>query len=177
MLFIQAVTFVYTKAVRNAPAANVRRAVKFLPVEFDKADITDEILFNRAELFQTPDGLKNQRNKTYILGDDAFFVGKFAKEYFGDRVYVLRSENGYEVLYTDKKERGYVKSKFTLSNGQSGRIVYNERYSNWDCPWLYFLTTFTFVCADKAAFRRKIFYIKEPDFTFKDMKQLRYNGF
>lgn len=177
MLFIQEVIFEYTKAVRNAPSANVRRAVKFLPVEFNKADITDEILFNRAKLFQAPDGLKKHQNKTCIYGEDAFFAGKFAKEYFGDRVYVRRAENGYEILYTDKKQRGWIKSKFTLSDGQSGRIVYNDRYSNWDCPWLYYLITFTFVCADKSAFKPKLFYIKEPDFTFGDMKPLRYSGY
>ncbi len=46
MLFVQEIVLVYTKAVRNANAANVRRSVRFLPVEFDKADITDEFLFN-----------------------------------------------------------------------------------------------------------------------------------
>lgn len=177
MLYIQAVVLTYTKAVRNSSSANVRRALKFLPVEFDKADITDEILFNLVNLFQTPDGLREQRNKTRIFGEDAFFVGKFAKEYFGDRVYVRRAENGYEILYTDKKQRGYIKSKFTLSNGQSGRIVYNERYSSWDSPWIYHLITFNFVCADKSAFKPKMFFIKEPDFTFTDMKPLRYNGY
>lgn len=177
MLFIQEIVLQYTKAARNSNAANVRRAVRFVPVEFDKADITDEILFNKVALYQAPDGMHGPYGKTKILGEDAFFVGKFAKEYFGDRVYVRRSENGYEILYTDKKQRGYIKSKFTLTEGKSGRIVYNDRSGGWECPWIYYLITFNFVCADKSAFKPKIFYIKEPDFTFKDMKPLRYNGY
>ncbi len=179
MLFIQEVVLLYTKAVRNSNAANVRRAVKFLPVEFDKSGITDEILFNKVNLFQTPEGLKEQRNAVKIYGENALFTGRFS-DFFGYRVFVKRmggSQGGYEILYTDKVQRGYIKSKFALTNGQSGRIVYNERYSNWDCPWLYYLTTFNFVCADKNDFKPKIFFNKNPDFTFTDMKPLRYSGF
>ncbi len=187
MLFIQEIILEYTKAVRNSNAANVRRAVRFVPVEFDRSNITDEILFNKVNLFQTPEGLKEQRNAVKIYGENALFTGRFS-DFFGHRVFVKRtsaslsgrlsdSRDGYEILYTDKVQRGYIKSKFILTSGQSGRIVYNERYSNWDCPWLYFLFTFNFVCADKSDFKPKIFFNKNPDFTFKDMKPLRYNGY
>ncbi|MDE6726325.1 MAG: hypothetical protein K2J80_00120, partial [Oscillospiraceae bacterium] len=138
----------------------------------------DEILFNKVGLFQSPDGMREQRNKTWVLGEKALFTGKFASDHFGERVFVKRAENGYEILYTDKKQRGYIKSKFTLTKGKSGRIVYNDRSSDWDCPvWNYYLITFNFVCADKENFKPKIFFIKDPDFTFTDMKPLRYSGF
>lgn len=177
MLFVQQIILEYTKAVRNANAANVRRSVRFLPVGFDKADITDEILFNKVNLFQSPDGMHGPYSKTKILGEKALFTGKFPPEFFGERIFVKRAENGYEILYTDKKSRGWIKSKFTLTEGKSGRIVYNDRSGGWECPWLYYLITFNFVCADKSAFKPKIFFIKEPDFVFTDMKPLRYNGF
>ncbi|MDE6732811.1 MAG: hypothetical protein K2J77_08055 [Oscillospiraceae bacterium] len=177
MLFVQQIVLEYTKAVRNANAANVRRSVRFLPVEFDKADITDEILFNKAWLFQAPDGL-HKSCKTKILGENALFTVKFAPDFFGERIFVKRAENGYEILYTDKKARGWIKSKFTLTEGKSGRIVYNDRYGSWDSPlWIYYLITFNFVCVDKSAFKQKLFFIKEPDFTFTDMKPLRYSGY
>lgn len=177
MLFIQEIDLVYTKAVRYGNFANARRAIKFLPVEFDKTDISDEILFNKVGLIQTPDGMREQQNKVKIYGENALFNGKFAAEFFGPRVYVRRAGNGYEILYTDKKQRGWIKSKFTLTEGKSGRIVYNDRHSGWDCPWLYYLVTFNFVCADKANFKPKIFFRKNPDFNFGDMKELRYSGF
>lgn len=177
MLFVQQIVLQYTKAERNSNAANVRRSVRFMPVEFDKAEITDEILFNKAWLFQSPDGMNKPRGKTKLLGENALFTGKLAPDFFGERIFIKRAENGYEILYTDKKARGWIKSKFTLTNGKSGRIVYNERLSGWECPWLYYLITFNFVCADKSAFKPKIFFIKEPDFTFTDMKPLRYSGF
>lgn len=178
MLFVQEIDLVYTKAVRYGDFANARRAVKFFPVEFDKADISDEILFNKVVLFQSPEGME-RRSKTKILGENALFTGKFAPDFFGERIFVKRAENGYEILYTDKKQRGWIKSKFTLTDGKSGRIVYNERHSNiYDSPiWYYYLTTFNFVCTDKADFKPKIFFRKEPDFTFGDMKPLRYSGF
>ena len=177
MLFVQEIVLVYTKAVRFGKFANARKAVRFLPVEFDKADITDEIFFNRVGLFQSPNGIREQRNRSKILGENALFTGKFAPDFFGERVFVKRAENGYEILYTDKKQRGYIKSKFTLTEGKSGRIVYNDRSSEWESPvWNYWLVTFNFVCAESSEFRPKIFFRKDPDFVFTDMKELRYNG-
>lgn len=177
MLFVQRIDLIYTKAVRNSNAANVRRSVKFLPVEFDKTKITGEILFDKTSLVQTPNGLKEEYHRTKPLGENAFFDGKFS-DFFGSRVFIKHAESGYEILYTDKAQRGWIKSKFTLTDGKSGRITYNERHSHWDCPvWNYYLTTFNFVCADKERFKPKLFYIKEPDFTFNDMKELRYSGF
>lgn len=178
MLFVQEIVLVYTKAVRYGNFANARKAVRFFPVEFDKSDITDEILFNKVDLFQSPEGIREQRIRTRLLGENALFTGKFAPDHFGERIFVKRAESGYEILYTDKKQRGYIKSKFTLTNGKSGRIVYNDRSGFWDCPvWHYYLITFNFVCADNEDFKPKIFFKKEPDFVFNDMKELRYNGF
>lgn len=177
MLFVQEIILVYTKAVRYGNFANARKAVKFLPVEFDKTYITDEILFNRVSLFQSPNGISERQNKTKLLGENAMFTGKFAPDHFGERVFVKRAENGYEILYTDKKQRGYIKSKFTLTEGKSGRIVYNDRSAEWENPvWNYYLVTFNFVCASGSEFRPKIFFRKDTDFTFTDMKELRYNG-
>ena len=177
MLFIQEIVLVYTKAVRYGNFANARKAVRFLPAEFDKADISDEIFFNRVSLFQSPNGISEKQNKTKILGENALFTGKFAPDHFGERVFVRRAENGYEILYTDKKQRGYIKSKFTLTEGKSGRIVYNDRSAEWECPvWNYYLITYNFVCADRSEFKPKIFFRKDTDFVFTDMKELRYNG-
>ncbi len=166
---------IYTKAVRFGNFANSRRALKFLPAEFDKSDITDEILFHKAEAFQSPDGLRVNKSAVKIYGEAALFDGKFS-EFFGKRVFVKRAANGYEILYTDKIQRGFIKSKFTLKNGESGRIIYNDRRGGAECPWIYYLVTWNFVCADKESFKPKIFYIKQPDFVFDDLKRLRYNG-
>ena len=181
MLFVQKIDLEYTKDVRYGNFANVRRAVKFLPVEFNKADITDEILFDVVRLFQSPEGIIENYHKIRQLGENAFFDGIFTN-FFGYRVFIRRAENssGYDILYNNKynnkKSRG-VKSKFTLSEGMSGRIIYNDRISYDECGvWHYFLTTFNFVCADKDSFKSKIFFRKEPDFIFNDMKPLRYNG-
>lgn len=179
MLFVQKIKLVYTKYERGGNFANMRRALKFLPVEFDKAKITEEILFDEAILSQSENGIFEQYHKTKPRGENAFFDGKFS-DFFGDRVFIKRAEGGYEILCTDKDhKRGKIKSNFTLTDGKSGRIVYNERYSTYfdSSIWYYYLTTFNFVCADKSAFKPKLFFIKEPDFTFTDMKPLRYNGY
>lgn len=177
MLFVQRIALQYTKAVRYGNYANARRAVRFFPVELEGADITDEILFNRVDLTQSPDGMSKPRSVVKCYGEKAFFTGKFAPGYFGECVYVKRAGGGYEILYTDREQRGYIKSKFTLTGGKNGRIVYNDRSGGWDGPWVYYLITFNFVCADKSDFKPKIFFRKKPDFVFTDMKELRYNGF
>ncbi len=177
MLYIQEIDLEYTKAVRYSNFANARRALKFLPVEFNKADISDEILFNKVELFQSPDGMSEPHGKTKILGEKGLVTERFAPYFFGQRIFVKRAKNGYEILYTDKRARGYIKNKFALTKGKSGRIVYNDRSGGWECPWLYYIITFNFVCADKDDFKPKIFFRKRPDYVFSDMKELRYSGF
>lgn len=178
MLFVQQIDLIYTKAVRGSSFANIRRSLKFLPVEFNKAHMTGEILFDKVSLVQAPNGLREQYRKTKPLGENALFDGKFS-DFFGKRVFIKRAENGYEILYTDKVQRGWIKSKFTLTDGRSWRITYNERHGSYfDSPvWYYYLTTFNFVCADKESFKPKIFFVKNPDFTFNDMKELRYSGY
>ncbi len=176
MLFVQQIDLIYHKDVRYGNFANARRALKFLPVEFNKLDLTGDILYDKAILVQTPDGMTEYRHKAKILGENALFTGKMSDS-FGNRVFITRTENGYEILYTNPKQRGWIKSKFTLTDGSSGRIAYNERHSYFDLPvWRYFLTTFNFVCANKDSFKPKIFFRKQPDFVFNDMKPLRYNG-
>ena len=177
MLFVQQIDLIYTKYTRGSNFANIRRSMKFLPVEFDKAKITEEILLDKAVLRQSESGVLECSRKTKLLGENAFFDGKIS-DFFGNRVFIKRAnENGYEILYTDKAQRGWVKSKFTLTNGTSGRIIYNERHGSfYDSPmWYFYLTTFNFVCTDKENFKPKIFFIKEPDFVFNDMKQLYYS--
>lgn len=53
MLYVQEIALQYTKAVRYGNYANARRAIRFFPVEFEKSDISDEILFNRVSLYQS----------------------------------------------------------------------------------------------------------------------------
>lgn len=177
MIFVQQIDLAYHKDVRYGNFANVRRALKFLPVEFDKSDLTGDILFDKAILVQTPNGMIEHRHKAKTLGENALFTGKMSDS-FGDRVFITRTENGYEILYANPKQGGWTKSKFKLTDGKSGRITYNLRTSYFDLPvWRYFITTFNFVCADKDSFKPKIFFRKNPDFIFNDMKPLRYSGF
>ena len=173
MLFVQQIDLIYTKYTRSSNFANTRRSMRFLPVEFDKAKITEEILFDKAVIRQSEDGLNvyERGRKTKLLCENAFFDGKIS-DHFGNRVFIKRAENGYEILYTDKVQRGWIKSKFTLTDGTSGRIIYNERHGSYfDSPlWYYYVTTFNFVCTDKENFKPKIFFIKEPDTAETDSR-------
>lgn len=177
MLFVQEIHLYWEKSVNYASFANARRAVKFFPVTFDINNISEEILFNRVLAKQTEDKLIVLSEKTSVLGESAFFSGKFNSDLFDRRIYVKHADGGYEICYTSNEQRGFLKTAFSLTNGQNGRLVYNHRSSDSDNPsWIYNLKTFNFVCNGKDAFKPKLFYIKQPDFLFDDLKMLGYCG-
>ncbi len=176
MLYIQEISFYYQKDARNANYANVRRAVRFRPVDFDKDELNGVIFYDKVNLYQSSSGIR-ERKITKCLDERAFYTGKFYNDPFGERIAVKRAEEGYEILYRDNRSSGFMSSKFTLKIGQTGRIVYNYRHVyGFGGIWLYGLHTFNFVCGKEWDFKPKMFFVKEPDFVFNDMKKLRYTG-
>ncbi len=165
----------YYKNVRYANYVNVRNSVKFAPIVIDK--IPDcEVLFNRIMLFQDTDGLHEHFNKIRHYNENVLYNPRCYTSPFGDRTAVKKSDDGnYEIMYRNGKSRGYYKSPFTLKNNEYGRIVYNDRYVEYDSgQWYYKLHTINFINCDKSKYREKIFFRKIPDYEYKNMQYLRY---
>ena len=158
MLFIQRIDQIYTKNERYPKYANMRRAERFLPIEYD-GEIGGEVLFHSA-------------NKVKIYGAEAFSPDKLYDARYGNRIAVTKDGDSYSVLY--RGADGRYKSKFTLEKGEYGRLMYNDRIAGEDI-WFYHIYIYNFVNADSSAFKSKLFYKKIPDREFTDMKYLRYS--
>ncbi len=171
MLFIQKIELEYRKDVRYANYAQIRNAIKFMPVKISKDKIDSEILLNSIKIYQSTDGMKTYPETDKQYSSEVFCKGKFDRNIFEYNIAVKKlSDNEYEILY----KRSFSK-EFVVKNGEYGRIVFNERSTYWDTgEWYYQLFTYNFVCCDKNDFREKIFFKKETDYNIKDMKYLRY---
>ena len=173
MLFIQYISLTYCKNVRYANYANARNSIKFMPIAVDR--ISDcEVLFNRITLFQDTDGLCEHFNKVRQYDNSILYNPKCYTSPFGNRIAVKKSDDGsYEIMYRSSK--CYYKSPFTLKNNEYGRIIYNDRYVEFDSgQWYYELHTINFINCDKLKYREKMFFRKVPDYEHKDMQYLRY---
>lgn len=62
---------------------------------------------------------------------------------------------------------------FCLSDGDYGRILYNNRYIDHDTgKWIYTRNVYNIICCEKAAFREKMFYRKKPDSEYTNLMSL-----
>ena len=65
----------------------------------------------------------------------------------------------------------------TVGKDEYGRVVFNERGTyEYSGIWYYELNIYNFVNADYSKYSPKLFFRKEPDYEFEDMRKLRYNG-
>lgn len=81
---------------------------------------------------------------------------------------MIRNDNEYELIY-----RSYDKKMFTLKKGQYGRVMYNYRRVDRETRrCIYTVCILNYLNDDRNKFREKIFFRKEPDYEFRDMKIL-----
>ncbi|MDE5770313.1 MAG: hypothetical protein K2I06_01600 [Ruminococcus sp.] len=175
MLFVQDISLTYYKDVRYANYANVRNSIKFAPIAIEK--ISDcEVLFNMVMLSQNKEGLYENYNKIRQHNENVLYNPRCYNSPFGNRIAVKKSYDGnYEIMYRNGKSRGYYKSLFTLKTGEYGRIIYNDRYVEYDSGrWYYKIHTINFINCDKTKYREKMFFRKVPDYEYKNMQYLRY---
>lgn len=177
MLFIQRMTIQYKKDVRFAKYADQRRAVKFYPVDMSrKPSGGEEVFFTHKLCFQTPEKMIEYPERYKLLGDDAFYDGRGICNTYGGKIAVAKAENGrYKVMTYLHKGKNYYHTCFELDNGEYGRIICNDRHSNWEDNWVYELTVFNLLVCSVDRFREKMFFVKTPDKEIDDRKYLRYS--
>lgn len=155
MLFIQGFSVYYDKDSRSGEEMRQINAMRFM--EAPETELAGEIYFHHG----------GRKAKTFKYRD---------KERIAYRVYIRKQGEAYQVFYSNHPEDNFFKPVLTLEKNQYGRIVYNMRESTFDGEWFYIRTTLNFIHADSTAFRRKIFFRKEPDFLLEDLSYLRYCG-
>lgn len=156
--------------------------IQIITMQYDKSKRSGETMrrINSVRFAYLPDTPANLTGAEYFLHDDRFRKPKAfpAEERFRvtDRVFVAKSSDSYHIHYTHRPAHQHFKPVFTLSPGEYGRIVYNERAVTFDGEWYYIRTTINFLSAEKEKYRTKMFCRKNADKLFEDMAYLRYCG-
>ncbi len=188
MLFVQNIILRYQKDVRYANYANQRRSIRFW--ELPSTDLEEnEVFVNRVCLGQSTFLNKNflvkdtknihcYQNITKSYGAEVFYNGRFINNSpFSGRLAVVKEDDSYQIKYCGKHDLGFYSTKMTIAKNEYGRIVFNERGTyEYSGIWYYELNIYNFVNADYSKYSPKLFFRKQPDYEFEDMRKLRYNG-
>lgn len=171
-LYVQQITVEYTKDLRYSNFAQQRQAIKFYPIDISENEGQSEIFLSRISVRQSKGDLKiyPYKNKFLIAKNAIYNPDDFYSKPFGEKIALQKSGDNYAVLY---KKGDFYHKCFVLKNSQYARIIYNCRVSGFDdCVDLYQNVIFNFLQSDKPLCGSKIFYRKNPDFEYKDMKCL-----
>lgn len=175
---------------------------KFYPGEINSDTMLDcEVLLQSLGYWHETDGLKLYAEKFRKFGDEVFTEGKrdtfwnyhnlianirifkeadiykimFCDENFSSRRQKL---HGHNESYMDKKSPfSYTdrifETAFRLNKNEYGRIIFNERIVEHDTGiWYYILHTYNIINCDKSDFKEKMFFRKNPDYEYKQLKKL-----
>ena len=187
MLFVQNIVLSYQKDVRYANYANQRRSIRFW--ELPTMDLEEnEVFVNRVCLGQSTlnktfygqdeKNIHCYRNMTKSYGAEVFYNGRFINNSpFSGRLAVVKDDDSYQIKYCGKNDLGFYSTKMTIGKDEYGRVIFNERGTyEYSGIWYYELNIYNFVNADYSKYNPKLFFKKEPDYEFEDMRKLRYNG-
>ncbi|MDE5770312.1 MAG: hypothetical protein K2I06_01595 [Ruminococcus sp.] len=203
MLFVQYISLFYGKDVRYANYANVRNSLRFAPIVTDK--IPDcEVLYQKIFYRQYAGGMEKYHDKIKTFGKEIFTAGNrdllCGYEKLIHHTRIFREDDRYKIMFCNDsyycfnghKRRGHNEgffdksspfchrdlineTAFTLKTDEYGRIIYNDRYVEYDSgQWYYGLHTINFINCDKSKYREKMFFRKIPDYEYKNMQYLRY---
>ena len=186
MLFVQNIILQYQKDVRYANYANQRRSIRFWKLPTTDLE-ENEVFVNRVCLGQSTlnktffgQDAKNiycYQNITKSYGTEVLYEGRFINSPFSGRLAVVKEDDSYKIKYCGKHDLGFYSTKMTIGKDEYGRVVFNERGTyEYSGIWYYELNIYNFVNADYSKYSPKLFFRKEPDYEFEDMRKLRYNG-
>ena len=177
MLFVQNIILQYQKDVRYANYANQRRSIRFWKLPTTDLE-ENEVFVNRVCLGQNIKNIHCYCNITKSYGAEVFYNGRFINNSpFSGRLAVVKDDDSYQIKYCGKHDLGFYSTKMTIGKDEYGRVVFNERGTyEYSGIWYYELNIYNFVNADYSKYSPKLFFRKEPDYEFEDMRKLRYNG-
>ena len=176
MLFVQNIILQYEKDVRYANYADQRKSIRFW--ELPSVDLEEnEVFLHRVRLCQNKINIRCCRNTIKSYGTEVLYDGHFNNSPFSGRIAVAKSDDSYQIKYCGKHDLGFYSTKMTIGKNKYGRVIFNKRdtyaYSG---IWYYEINIYNFINAEYSAYKKKMFFKKEPDYEFKDMKWLRYSG-
>ncbi|MCR5306825.1 MAG: hypothetical protein K6E36_10025 [Oscillospiraceae bacterium] len=173
MLFVQTVVLRWHKDVRSARFAAQRSAVRFREIT-RAVPPENAALHHTVQIRQTEKGLLREQETLRAYGAEALRTDGSLP--FGARIAVTQEEDGYAVLYR-RDIREPFHRKMLLTDGAYGRILLNARGTYYETgAWYYEQIVCNFVSAPYGECRKKLFFRKEPDLRFEDLRALYYSG-
>jgi hypothetical protein len=171
MLFIQNLNIIYDKSVRYPNYAQMRTSKKFDIISSDRSINLDcDVLFHIVSYYQTKDGFRIQQNRTYSY-DEKFFFDPDKQPIIKNGLKVVKLDDGYQILLCNSN--GLKKNVFKINQNEYGRYVFNRRYMRlYSGQWYYCIHTYNFINCDKSKFREKMFFNKNPNYEYSDLKVL-----
>lgn len=110
--------------------------------------------------------LKNDEKYKIMFCDDFYYFFNRTKRRGHNETYMDITS---PLSYTDALNE----TAFILNPNEYGRIIYNERYVDHDTgQWYYGLHTYNIISCDKSDFKEKMFFRKNPDYEYKQLKKL-----
>lgn len=201
MLFIQSIRINYDKSVRYANYANIRNSIKFRPIQIeDMSNLDCKVLFQSILLYQSENGLNEVCNKIIPYNDKIFNYGKkdsfWRFHHIFENMRIIPQQNNFKIIFCEDKfgsikRRGHNETyfdkstyfqytdilnetAFILKSNEYGRITFNNRYVEHDTgKWFYTLHTYNIINCDKSKFREKMFFKKNPDYEYSNLKYLK----
>lgn len=199
MLFIQEVSIFYHKDVRYAKYAQMRTSKKFDILHLDSnLNLNGEVLLQQLSYMQGIEGMRLQGEYFKTYNTEIFGLGrKYTKQKYINNIRIIKNDdNSYTINYCDDgyrqfKEyghnqdfndhdtpfyRSYIinETAFKIYPNEYGRITYNGRYMYHNCGiWYYGLHNYNIINCDKSKFREKMFFKKNPNYEYSNLKYLR----
>ncbi len=175
----------------------------FYPREINHNTMFDCNVFLQSLVYsQDLNGIKLDYEKFKKFNNEIFTLGTRDKyrnyHHLIPNIRILKENNIYRIMFCDDdfsfsaiQRRGhnedYLNCKspfcytdiinetaFRLAPEEYGRIIFNNRYTYHDCGiWYYGRHIYNFISCDKSDYREKMFFRKNPDYIYKNLKYLR----
>ena len=141
MLFVQEIDLWYRKDVRYPEYANMRNALKFVPVKTDNVNLDCDVFYHYSKLKQSPDGIQTTWEYHERLGEEIFTDG--SRDPMQNlinlihNIRIFRENENYKIMFCD--DYFFVRNDlyFKDRSGMSKRRGRNEGYWNNNSPFSY----------------------------------------
>ena len=176
--------------------------LRFVGTQPLKEEMFDcEVFVQYENFWQYPAQMNHKDTRFRQFGDEIFTEGK-KQEYstcynMTENTRLFKEDDIYKIMFCDDggwlchtRRRGHNEAynkphspfthqdklnvtAFRLKDGDYGRIIYNNRYIDGDTgKWIYARHVYNFINCNKAAYREKMFYRKDPDHEYTNMLSL-----
>lgn len=140
-------------------------------------EIDERALWMKRHQFQCYQSVKDLKltNLSVQSCPDGFQVSFFYDEHRSGMPYRRGHNQYYQDIRSSFCQKDCInETAFILMQGQYGRILWNERNTDYDTgEWYYQLHVYNMFYLEDKSFRADIFVVNQPNFEYRQLAQLR----